>query len=130
MANINPKDIEKRAKECEDIVFGNNKEPFRYYSRREIRDYIVNGKPFNNNVMEYKPIEYKDFEYEGKAKKVEPKIEDIKINSIKFVVPKYETTIKDNKIVVKYHTDSGIFMDPRKVFSLIPNLDWKSDENK
>lgn len=81
--------------------------------------------------MEYKPIEYKDFGYGGKTKKVEPKIEDANNSGIRFIVPDYEEFVKNDKTVRKYITDvRGFCANPNRVFSLTPNLDWKSDENK
>lgn len=83
-----------------------------------------------NNVMEYKPIEYRDFGYGGKTKKVEPKIEDINDTSIRFIVPDYEEFVKDDKTVRKYITNvRGFCASPNRVFSLTPNLDWKSNEH-
>ena len=83
------------------------------------------------NVMQYKPIEYKDFGYGGKTKKVEPKIEDFNSTGIRFIVPDYEEFVKDDKTVRKYITDvRGFHFNPHRVFSLIPSIDWKSDENK
>jgi phosphoribosyl 1,2-cyclic phosphodiesterase len=79
--------------------------------------------------MQYKPIEYKDFGYGGKTKTVEPKVEDFNNTGIRFIVPDCEEFVKDDKTVRKYITDvRGFCANPNRVFSLTPNLDWKSDE--